>query len=85
MWSQLEPNVAITCACVPLMRPVFGSIFASYSSRRRGSKYDYIGPGSQGDGLCMQSYAEKYTRKASNVSKVQPYECSVVGASDEGA
>ena len=23
MWSQLEPNLAITCACVPLLRPVF--------------------------------------------------------------
>lgn len=40
--SGLEPSIAIALACVPLLRPLFGS----RSSRAKGSHYQY---GSGGD------------------------------------
>ncbi|MCJ1274750.1 hypothetical protein MMC21_002548 [Puttea exsequens] len=57
MWSQLEPNLAIVCACVPLLRPIFGTFFASHLSWHRSGSTGKSNS-KQDDSIRMQTWTD---------------------------
>lgn len=42
VWSQLEYTLGITCACVPVMRPIFGKFFSLHHSKNSGRSYNMM-------------------------------------------
>ena len=39
VWSQLEFMIGIICACVPVMRPIFGKFFTHHHAKKATSSY----------------------------------------------
>ncbi|KAG8529475.1 uncharacterized protein KY384_006112 [Bacidia gigantensis] len=60
IWSQLEPNIAIVCACVPLLRPIFGNYFGSHRSRGYSGSKQLSGTDRSGKGIRMDTPTRTY-------------------------
>lgn len=50
MWTIIEPNVAVICACLPILRPLVVKLFPALRSKNSANRYGTPGYGSKSRG-----------------------------------
>ena len=64
IWSESEATLGIICACVPLMRPIFGKFFSLQHSKISGRSYNMMCGGEQTPRATRDSNDHAYPLKA---------------------
>lgn len=44
MWTIIEPNVAVICACLPMIRPLIVKAFPAFRSKKDSGENEWLGP-----------------------------------------